>query len=208
MNERFGSSEGGKIDTQQQTAVMSLTIVVVDGVLTKSDLVAMCRQLGVKGYSRLNKPELYGLLTAQLVERQSLTKDDLVCLCRELGVKGYSHLNKPELCKLLLPPLMRLDKGVLSQLLTPQERQELAVEAVKKAGEDQLEILRRAQQEMAAAVAEQVQAVQELQAATSLMTKKTKVELVLLCKQYGIKKYSTLRKNELVSLLQANGVAV
>ena len=167
----------------------------------------MCRQLGVKGYSRLNKPELYELLTAQLVERQSLSKDDLVSLCRQLGVKGYSRLNKPELCQLLLAPLMRLDKGVLSQLLTPQERQELAVEAVKKAGEDQLEILRRAQQEMAAAVAVQVQAVQELQAATSLMTK-TKVELVLLCKQHGIKGYSTLRKDKLVSLLQASGVTV
>jgi len=184
---------------------MSLTIVFTDGVLTKSDLVSLCRQLGVKGYSRLNKPGLYELLTAQLVERQSLTKDDLVSLCRELGVKGYSRLNKPELCQLLLAPLMRLDKDTLSQLLTPQERQELAIEAVKKAGEAQLEILRRAQQEMADAVAEQIQAVQELQAATSLMTK-TKVELILLCKQHGIKKYSTLRKNQLVCLLQANGI--
>jgi len=127
----------------------------------------------------------------------NLTKAELVALCREMGVRGYSRLNKPALIQLVAA------RSVADDTI---ERQALAIECIKQAGQRQLEILRRAEREIALVVKEQVQAVQELECTNSALRAKTKPELIVLCKQHGIKKYSTLRKKQLVELLHTNGI--
>ena len=69
---------------------------------TVPELKQMCRDKGIKGYSKLNKADLIKLCnsTKKVSKKGSdLTVPELKQLCRDKGITGYSKLNKAELIK-------------------------------------------------------------------------------------------------------------
>ncbi len=74
-------------------------------VKTVKQLKAECKQLGIKGYSKLNKKELIeklnGYTPNQAKDLGNYTVQELKAMAKEKGLKKYSRLNKTNLIALL-----------------------------------------------------------------------------------------------------------
>lgn len=67
------------------------------------ELKRMCKERGIKGYSKLRKKELIDILGGENEEigMERYTVKELKKMCKERGIKGYSKLRKKELIEIL-----------------------------------------------------------------------------------------------------------
>ena len=79
---------------------------------TVIELKKMCKDKGIKGYSKLRKKELMKKCLDGLPQKKQLTNIELKKMCKDKGIKGYSKLRKKELIKkcLGLPPKKKKKK--------------------------------------------------------------------------------------------------
>jgi hypothetical protein len=79
-------------------------------ILNCQELIQLCKERKIKGYSKLKKQEIINLLSQENrveikdhseVNLNNLTCKELIQLCKERNIKGYSKLKKQEIIDLL-----------------------------------------------------------------------------------------------------------
>ncbi len=177
------------VKCQNNDSVKELERKFTDHVLLmkRTELLQLCRDTGVTGYSKFKKAELAKKCwTERKKSKENLTRPQLFKICKEAGITGYSKLKKDELIRRCVTE---------GRKITPKQEKELTrTELFKKCKEAGItgysklkkdELIRRC--------------VTEVRKTSPKQEKQlTRPELFKKCKEAGITGYSRLKNEDLI----------